>query len=347
MAKTSFFRNQNAERSLKWASWLSVLVSLFVLAFKSLAYLQTHSQAIFSDALESTVNVVASLVAVWIIHESSVPADDQHPYGHGKLEYFSAAFEGGLICFAAIMIIVKSIQAMILKQPIENFESGFLLSTLASLMNLSLGLYLRFIGKKYHSAAMSSSGTHVLSDLWTTAGSFIGLGFVWLTGFLWVDATVAILMAFYLLYAGYKVVRLAFGGLLDEYDESSLKLLADAIEKNRFPGIIDIHQTRMIRAGRFHHIDAHLVVPEFWKIGEANPNINEFENNVVASYPLEGEIAFHLDPCFKLYCSQCDLEHCPVRMHNFKKREIITAHTLVRKSLIPDLTPNSGIKSYV
>jgi len=329
--------NANLEKSIKLASWVSVVVSVFVLSFKTLAYLETHSQAIFSDALESIVNVVASIVALWTIHESSAPADDQHPYGHGKLEYFSAAFEGGLICFAAIMIIGKSVYALLLGQALENFESGFILSIIASLFNLALGIYLKSIGKKYHSTALSSSGTHVLSDLWTTAGSLIGLGCVWLTGLIWLDTLAAILMAFYLLYTGYKVVRFAFGGLLDEYDQESLHLLADAIEKNRTPGIIDIHQTRMIRAGRFHHIDAHLVIPEFWDVGEAHRLTNEFENQVVNSYHLEGEIAFHLDPCLKVYCTQCDLEPCPVRLQKFQKRDPITVQSLVKKPLIPYL----------
>jgi divalent metal cation (Fe/Co/Zn/Cd) transporter len=142
-------------------------------------------------------------------------------------------------------------------------------------------------------------------------------------------------MAFYLLYAGYKVVRFAFGGLLDEYDESSLKLLAEAIEKNRIPGIIDIHQTRMIRAGRFHHIDAHLVIPEFWDVSEAHQKTNEFENDVVSSYPLEGEIAFHLDPCLKFYCTQCDLDSCPIRIQKFNQREPVTSRSLVKKPLLP------------
>lgn len=347
MQKNHTLDSSSMERQIKWASWASVLVSLFVLTFKTIAYLQTHSQAIFSDALESIVNVVASIVALWSVHESSIPADDQHPYGHGKLEYFSAAFEGGLICFAAIMIMGKSIYAMISHQPLENFASGFFFSILASFLNLFLGIYLKFIGKKYYSAALNSSGTHVLSDLWTTAGSLLGLGLVWVTDILWIDAVAAILMAFYLLYAGYKVVRFAFGGLLDEYDEESLQCLANSLEKNRIPGIIDIHQTRMIRAGRFHHIDAHLVIPEFWDISEAHSKTNAFEDDVVTDYPLEGEIAFHLDPCLKSYCSQCDLETCPIRLQKFVGRDSFTPKSLVKKPFLPDLPLKTGTPFHV
>lgn len=336
MQKTSTNTNSNIEKTLRWASIASVLVSIFVLSFKTLAYYKTNSQAVLSDALESIVNVIASLVALWMIHGSTAPADDQHPYGHGKLEYFSAAFEGGLVCFAGIMIIAEALKALVAREAVANFEAGFLYSIIASLANLALGLYLKHIGKKHHSAALDSSGTHVLSDLWTTAGSLIGLGLVWLTGLLWIDAGVAILMAIYLLLSGYKVVRAAIGGLLDELDQESLKRLAQTIEKNRFPGIIDIHQTRMIRAGRFHHIDAHVVVPEFWDVSEAHHQTNLFEHKVVHEYHLEGEIAFHLDPCLKAYCAQCDLEPCPIRSSAFEKRSNITAESLTQKPLVED-----------
>lgn len=330
MQETTVRPTLETEKILKWASRSSVVVSFFVLALKTLAYFQTHSQAVLSDALESIVNVIASIVALWIIHISAEPADAEHPYGHGKMEYFSAAFEGGLVCFAGVMIIAEAAQAMIRGEAIGNFEAGFFYSLLASLLNLGLGLSLRHVGKKHHSAAMSSSGTHVLSDLWTTGGSLVGLGLVWLTGWIWVDAGTAIVMAVYLLLSGYRVVRNAIGGLLDEHDEASLTQLATVLDRNRFPGIIDIHQTRMIRAGRFHHIDAHVVVPEFWDVSEAHHQTTVFEHKVVKDYLVEGEIAFHVDPCLKSYCYQCDLEPCPIRCQSFEKRSVFTAKSLTK-----------------
>lgn len=328
--------NSEIERKLKWASRISVIVSFFVLGFKTLAFYKTHSQAVLSDALESIVNVIASLVALWSIHNSTEPADDEHPYGHGKLEYFSAAFEGGLVCFAAIMIIAEAVQAAFRGQALANFEEGFLYSIIASLFNLALGLYLLRLGQKHHSTALTSSGTHVLSDLWTTAGSLLGLGLVWISGLVWIDATIAVLMALYLLFSGYKVVRSAIGGLLDELDEASLMRLAKVFENNRFPGIIDIHQTRMIRAGRFHHIDAHVVVPEFWDVKVAHHQTNLFETKVVKEYHLQGEIAFHTDPCRRAYCQQCDLQPCPVRIALFEKKNTFSVSSLTLKPEIDD-----------
>ncbi|MEY4616158.1 MAG: hypothetical protein RJB66_1118 [Pseudomonadota bacterium] len=327
---------KNIEKTLKWASVFSVVVSFCVLGLKSAAFFATNSQVVLSDALESIVNVIASLIALWIVHVSSEPADDKHPYGHGKLEYFSAAFEGGLICFAGLMIIAESVQSLFEGELIANFEVGFLYSIVASLLNLGLGLYLKYVGSKHHSAALNSSGTHVLSDIWTTIGALIGLGLVWLTGKLWLDSISAIIMALYLLYSGYKVVRSAVGGLLDEIDNDSLGKLAAVIEKTRFPGIIDIHQTRMIRAGRFHHIDSHVVVPEFWDVSEAHHQTTLFERLVVKEYHLEGEVAFHVDPCLKSYCGQCDLEPCPIRIAEFEKRSHVTAHSLTQKPILEE-----------
>lgn len=326
----------SAERQLRWASLVSVLVSIAVLSLKTFAYVETRSQAVLSDALESIVNVIASLVALWIIHASSEPADDEHPYGHGKMEYFSATFEGGLVCFAGVMIIAEAINALIRGESVSNFAAGFTYSLAASALNLGLGLYLKMIGRRYHSAALSSSGTHVLSDLWTTAGSLLGLGLVWMTGKFWIDAVAALVMALYLLRSGYGVVRGAIGGLLDEIDEESLEKLAAILEKNRLPGIIDIHETRIIRAGRFHHIDAHVVVPEFWDVGEAHHQTTVFENKVVQDYHLEGEIAFHVDPCLKSYCDQCSFEPCPIRTGAFEKTIPFQGKDLTKKPLVED-----------
>lgn len=336
MQDPTLTNDNQIEKTLKWASIISAVVSVGVLALKAVAFYSTHSQAVLSDALESIVNVIASLVALWIVHVSNEPADDQHPYGHGKLEYFSAAFEGGLICFAALMIIAESIQSFFEGQLISNFESGFLYSIIASALNLGLGLYLKYVGTKHHSAALSSSGTHVLSDLWTTVGALIGLGLVWLTGKIWFDSACAILMALYLLSSGYKVVRSAIGGLLDEIDTESLGKLASVIESTRFPGIINIHETRMIRAGRFHHIDAHVVVPEFWDVAEAHHQTTLFEQQVVKEYHLEGEIAFHVDPCLRSYCEQCEFEPCPIRTRAFEKRSKITGQSLTQKPPLED-----------
>jgi len=316
------------DKSRNLAAWISFVASLFIFAMKAGAYYYTNSTAVLSDALESTVNVVASLVALIVIRIASKPADEDHPYGHGKLESFSAAFEGGLIFFAALMIIRESLQALIFGSQTKNLEAGLYIMVLAAVFNLVLGLYLKRTGEKSQSEALKASGAHVISDVWTTVGVLVGLGLLILTGWVWLDALVAIAVGLNLAYEGYKIARKSGGNLVDEVDLEVVSDLATTLEKNRTMGIIDIHQLRVIRAGRFHHVDAHLVVPEYWNISQAHGECDEFEKEVVHDYAFDGEIAFHLDPCKRLYCKMCMVEACPIRQSPFEKRNPFTVDSI-------------------
>jgi len=316
------------DTSRKKAAVISVLVSVFVFAIKVVAYYATHSTAVLSDALESTVNVVASVVALIVIRVVSQPADEDHPYGHGKLEYFSAAFEGGLIFFAALMILRESIDALLAGQAARQLEFGLIIMVAAALINLLLGYYLKKIGDREKSEALRASSAHVISDVWTTVGVLAGLGLVLLSGWQWLDPVVAIAVALNLAYEGYKIVRKAGGSLIDEVDTEVLQELASALEKNRRPGIIDVHKLRIIRSGRFHHVDAHLVVPEYWDVSHTHAYCEEFEKTVVRDYPFDGEIAFHLDPCKRAYCKHCEMVECPIRRQAFEKQDPFTVVSL-------------------
>lgn len=318
----------HGDRARNKAAWISFFASAFIFAMKVAAYYYTNSTAVLSDALESTVNVVAATVALIVIRIAAKPADEDHPYGHGKLEYFSAAFEGGLIFFAALMIIREALQSLFTGSEAKHLESGFLIMGLAAIFNLVLGIYLKRIGKKEQSDALMASGAHVISDVWTTVGVLGGLGLLILTNWQWLDATIAILVGLNLAYEGYKIARKSGGNLVDEADTEVLEDLAVALEKNRGTGIIDIHQLRMIRSGRFHHVDAHLVIPEYWNISQAHNVCDDFEAEVVRDYTFDGEIAFHLDPCKRAYCKMCTVEACPVRQSPFEKRNPFTVQSL-------------------
>ncbi|MNS85416.1 Ferrous-iron efflux pump FieF [compost metagenome] len=299
-----------------------------IFALKIGAYKITGSAAVLSDALESIVNVIAALVALFVVRFASQPADHEHPYGHGKAEYFSSAFEGGMIFFAAIMIIGESVKALIYHEGTQKLEIGLAVVAVAALLNLALGLYLKKVGKSHHSDALVASGSHVLSDVLTTAGVMVGLGLVLLTDLQWLDPVVAIIVGLNLAWAGIKIVRPSLGGLMDEQDETILQELTNALEANRDPGIIDIHQMRMIRSGRFHHVDAHLVVPEYWDIAYVHEVTDAFEKAVVKDYEFDGEIAFHLDPCKKSFCATCEVKDCPIRVEPFKGPRPFTVKSL-------------------
>jgi cation diffusion facilitator family transporter len=322
------------EKQLKRASRISVIAGIIVLTLKTIAYQQSKSQALLSDALESIVNVVTALVSVWVMHISNQPADEEHPYGHGKIEYFSAAFEGGLVGFAGMMIIVEAIKSLLYSHPLPHIKEGLVYAGLATLVNSLLAIYLFYVAKKNHSAAMRSSALHIFSDILTTFGAALGLFLIWLTNWIWIDAATAIIMAFMLIRSAYLVMRNSMGALMDETNEDALTKLAEVLELHKFQGIIDIHQTRMIRAGRFHHVDAHVVVPEFWDVKETHNKTEKFEHVVVNAYPFDGEIVFHVDPCLQNYCTVCDLTDCQIRRKDFEKKKIVTAKSLTEVPII-------------
>lgn len=301
-------------------AFATVVVGVIVLSIKFWAYNVTNSQAIYSDALESIVNVITALVGVAVIYYASQPADEDHPYGHGKIEYFSSAFEGGLITFAAVFVIIESVKAQISGGVLHQLDKGLLLIAIAGSINLAFGVVLNRIGKAYASPTLSSAGVHLTIDFWTTVSAILGVYLVRLTGLMWVDRLVAALLGLHMGYSGLKLVSQSVVGLLDAEDVKILSRLAEIFEKFAGEGIIQIHHTKVIRAGWFHHIDAHVVAPEFWTIEEAHERLDIFENNVIKTYEFGGEINFHLDPCKRRYCSVCDYKDCPVRLEPFNAR---------------------------
>lgn len=318
------------EKKKFYSAIVSLVVSVAVLALKTKAFYETHSVAVLSDALETVVNVVTAIFALWAIKMAAEPADEEHPYGHGKFEYFSAAFEGGLIFFAALAILFQSIESFFETSKIQNIGVGFKYLSIATALNLVVGIWLVWIGKSQNSEALKASGKHVLSDVLTTGGIFVGLGLVQWTGLNWIDSLVGLLVGLWLALEAYNILRTNTGALLDEVDTDSLEKLAEVIKKHRKSGVIDIHHVRMIRSGNFHHIDAHMVVPEFWDVKEAHTMSHDFEKNVVRDYEFDGEFAFHMDPCQKLYCSVCTVENCKIRVAPYSRHREFTKEHLVK-----------------
>jgi cation diffusion facilitator family transporter len=252
------------------------------------------------------------------------PADRNHPYGHGKIEFFSAAFEGGLIAFAAVMIIYEAILYLLQGLEVRALDIGLAITGGAGLVNLVLGGFLLRTGRSYNSLILVADGKHVLSDFWTSLGVVVGLLLVRVTGVVWIDPLVAAIVGLNLAWTGIRLVRHAAGGLLDEEDSELLVRLLAALNASVVPGIIRVHNLRAIRSGRFSHIDAHLVVPEFWSVERAHDAADAFERQVIAAGALEGEIIFHTDPCRRALCAICTVEGCPVRVEPFSGRPPLT-----------------------
>jgi cation diffusion facilitator family transporter len=313
------------------AGVLSLVVGAFLLVFKYFAYQLTGSTAILSDALESIVNVVAAFFALAGVTIARWPADRNHPYGHGKIEFFSAAFEGGLIAFAALLIIYQAGQALLFGVEIRSLNIGVMITLGAGLANGALGWFLIRTGKEHHSMILVADGKHVMSDFITSLGITVGLGLVLLTGRTWLDPLVAVLVGVQLAFTGVGLVRHAADGLLDAEDRGLLGRLLDAINANLEPGIIRVHFLRAIRSGRFTHVDAHLVIPEFWTVEQAHDVGDAFEQRVLDALPFEGEIVFHVDPCQRKFCSMCDVDACPIRTVPFQGRPPLTLDEVTKR----------------
>lgn len=317
------------------AAWISLVASVLLLGLKGGAAWITGSTAVLSDALESIVNVVTAAVALGVIRFASEPADREHPYGHGKAEFVSAAFEGGLIVFAAIAISLEAFRSLWQGAELRELDLGLALVAAAAAANLVLGLYLRRVSRRANSETLAASSAHVLSDVKTTAGVLLALFLVRITGWTWIDPVLAVIVAGMLAWEGVRIVRRSFSGLIDATDVDSLEVLAQAIRQHRRPGVIEIHHLRAIRSGSFHHIDAHLVVPEFWDVVGVHDMTEDFERKVVADYPYDGEIAFHADPCRRKFCRVCDVAHCPVRQAPFEKLVDFNVANMIGDALVP------------
>lgn len=298
----------------------TLMVGILLMLLKFWGFRQSGSQSVLSDAMESIVNVVAAGLSLFVVYYSAKPVDEDHPYGHGKIEFFSAAFEGGLISFAGVYILIEAVSSLLNKQLIRDAEIGLMVVGVAGLVNLALGVTVLLVGKKNKSVALEASGKHLMSDFWTSVGVIGGLGLVEWTGLRWIDSVTAILAGMLLVWQGFKLVRKSVGGLLDEEDLEVLNELEEIFTRLATNGIIQIHHVKVIRSGAFHHIDAHLVIPEFWDITQAHQRTTKFERQVISNYPYGGEMNFHLDPCRRAYCQVCDLSDCPVRQEKFRDR---------------------------
>jgi cation diffusion facilitator family transporter len=320
------------------AGLISLTVSLLMLAAKYQAYRMTRSTAVLSDALESIVNVVAAVFALGGLVFAGRPADRNHPYGHGKIEFFSAAFEGGLIAFASVVIVYEVVLILLDGVELRQISTGVLIVFATGLVNLVLGWYLVRTGRRYNSLTLVADGKHVIADFWTSAGVVVGLLLVHFTGLAWLDPLVALLVALSLMWTGYRLVRHAAGGLLDEEDPVLLSRVLNALQAYVGHGVIRVHHLRAIRSGRFHHVEAHLVVPEFWSVDKAHGVSEDVAACVIRDLGVEGEMVFHTDPCHRIYCATCDLEDCPIRREPFLGATPLTLEEAVQPDM-PHVAP--------
>jgi cation diffusion facilitator family transporter len=311
-----------AEREARLrAGIVSAIVGVVVFAGKLAAWWVTDSAAVLSDALESVVNVVAAAVLLFSLIVAARPADRSHPYGHGKVEFFSAGVEGTLIAIAAVLILGAAIRDLVEGSHLRSLDVGLLLVSTMTVANAGLGAYLLRVGRRTHSLALQADGHHVLTDVWTSAGVIAGLAAVWITGLQWLDPLVAIAVALNILRTGWMLVRQAIAGLMDEADEELLDRMVAALEQKRSTGWLDVHSLRTFRSGAFHHADLHLVVPRYFDAQRLHDIDDALHVALADVEGWHGELIVHFDPCAPPHCPGCAMEACPVRAHAFVRQE--------------------------
>jgi cation diffusion facilitator family transporter len=292
---------------------LTVGLGAVLMGLKFGAYLLTGSAGILSDALESIINVAASGFALYSVYLSSRPPDANHPYGHGKIEYFSAGFEGALIVLAAVAILFQAVPRFVDPRPLAHLGGGMLLLAGAAVVNLLLAWLLIRTGKKENSLPLSADGKHLLADVVTSIGVLVGLILVGWTGLTWLDPLVACLVAVNILYTGSKLLRSSLGQLMDEADPELLQRIVQVLNARRRPEWIHVHQLRARRYGPNIHVDLHVVLPRFYDLTQTHQAVTEIEDVVKAELGPEAEVIVHPDPCSDPWCRVCNRPECENR----------------------------------
>lgn len=282
--------------NLERFAWLSVGAAFATIALKTLAWWLTGSVGLLSDALESIVNLAAALLAVTMLRVAASPPDENHPYGFSKAEYFAAGIEGALIVLAAAGILASAIPRLLEPEPLESPGLGLTLSVAASAINLAVGVLLIRVGRRHHSIALEADGHHLITDVWTSAGVIIGVGLVFLTGWLRLDPLVALGVAAHIVWTGLRLMRRSWRGLLDAAISSEdtgevTKLFAEYSKRYG----VSFHALRTRQAGKRRFISFHFLVPDAWSVAQAHRLSEEIEERIRSLVP-HASIFTHIEP---------------------------------------------------
>lgn len=326
----------------KQAAVISLCVGLLMLLMKSAAYVLTNSSAIFSDALESVVHVGATAMALFSVMLSARPADRSHPYGHGKIEFFSAGIEGGLIVLAAFAIIYQASLALIVGRDLVQLDVGLGLTLIASVVNLLLGAFLVRRGKQTSSLTLIADGKHVLTDSYTSFGVVLGVGLVMVTGITILDPLVAIAVAVNIIVSGYKLMRVSVGGLMDESDQETLEMVTAIINRERRPEWINLHHLRVLRSGGALNVDFHLTIPFYWGVDKAHRFHHGVNDRIRAGLGNNANVMIHVDPCTFACCALCRVDPCSERRTDFREDPSWSAASLTGEAPYARAANSSG-----
>lgn len=287
---------------------------------KIIAWKLTSSDAVFSDAMESIVNVISAFMGLYSLYLAAKPKDEDHPYGHGKVEFVTSGIEGALIAIAGIMIIYEGINSLIVGKVLQKLDWGIAIIAATAIINYLLGYISIKKGKHENSHVLISSGKHLQSDTITTLGVVVSLIVVYFTKIYWLDSVVALFFGFYIIIIGYKIIRKSLSGIMDEQDPDLLNQIIKVLEENRRTEWIDVHNMKIQQFGANLHIDAHITLPWYYSLRDAH---NEMEKMIILlakNTKRSVEFNFHMDDCKPISCPICQIADCPVRERDFVKR---------------------------
>jgi cation diffusion facilitator family transporter len=281
--------------SLTRFAWLSIAAALATMALKALAWSLTGSVGLLSDAMESLVNLAGALMALWMLSVAARPPDEDHAFGHGKAEYFSAGFEGALIVIAAISIAVAAVDRLLHPRPIEQVGLGLAVSVVASLVNLGVALVLLKAARAHRSATLQSNAHHLLTDVWTSAGVIVGVGAVALTGWQRLDPVIALAVAANIVFTGGRIVLDSVAGLMDAaLPAKEIAVVRQLLDRHAAEGI-EYHALRTRQAGALRFVSVHILVPPEWTVQQGHDKLEEIEAEIRRTLP-PVTVFTHLEP---------------------------------------------------
>jgi cation diffusion facilitator family transporter len=293
---------QTAQQNFKVQKWITAL-SVILFAAKMFAYYFTNSLAILSDALESIVNVLAGFIGLYSLYVAAKPKDLEHPYGHGKAEFISAAAEGGLIVASGVLILYEAIVNFIKAKPLEKLDTGLWLIAATAVVNLIAGLICLNIGKKNNSLALQASGKHLIIDTYSTLTIIATLVIILFTKFFWLDKIAACIIAVVIIFNGYTIIRKSLAGIMDEADMKLLQRMVRLLNDKRRPNWIDIHNLRIIKYGTVLHIDCHLTVPYYLNVLDAHDEVDALRHFLISEFGEAIEMFVHTDASYPVSCA--------------------------------------------
>lgn len=308
---------------------ISLITGIVLMLAKFAAYILTNSNFVLTDAAESIVNVIASSFAFFSIYLAALPRDENHPYGHGKIEYFSVFIEGALILVAGLVIIMKAVYSIFHPNVIHDLLVGAAIIGLTGAINGGLGYYMIKKGKSIPSITIEADGRHLITDMVTSLGLVLGLLLIHFTKIELLDSILSILVGGYIVFTGYKLVRKSVGGLMDEADFDVVTKVVQLLNDKRREAWIDIHNFRAQKYGNELHIDCHLTLPYYFDLNQVHEEVS-LVDKLINNDVTKTELFIHADPCLPNCCHYCNMPNCPVRAEAKTEDMVWTMDRVIR-----------------